>query len=490
MRDRIYVGSLVVLIGLGLLSFGYLGSFTRLIGDDFQIAIIGIQHGAFGGMLERYQNWSGLYTNFFIKSAIAPYQITLQPFITGTIIALWLPALWWCFAELGHWLGWRNPRQFALWCAGLLGFTLLNGLSGRQPLYWFAAQIPYLFPIVPLTLWAALLLWLLRAERSRWQIIGGGSGAALLMFLIGGFAEGGTTGQIAFIGLAWLAANYMNWRNANSTAQRAGWLLLFSGIASVLALGVVLLAPGNAARFAFTDLAAAYSAPPLPELLMLILWYAAQYFWLDLYGIANMGFIALATTALFFWWYRNQPHELKALPLPRNLALGLLLGLGVTYSLIVSIIAPPMYGAGVPGPRTLTLARWAQLGLMLFVGYSATVWLARHIPTHYWRRRLVYRLVKWAVMALLLFMPLAVLGMHLSLAPRFAQYAQGWDKRHAYIQAQIAQGATEAVVPPLAYDLEDYIDLEILGTRSDPNWINDAYYDYYRLRVYTAEATP
>ena len=234
--------------------YAWMGQFTRLLSEDYCYVAIGRELGAWQGMLYWLNSTSGRYALAFSKSAIAPLDVLGVRIMPALIVVLWLAALFWLVFQGLDRLGInRSRRPLALTIAALTLAAVINNYLMPRPLYWYETSINYLWPMLLLTIYLALALWL--AKRTRLPIWGLAAGG-LLCFITAGGAESFLVFQLIFLAfclLACLALPHRSARRAYAPIFGVGWLATLAG--SVIQLG----APGVAARAASVE--ARYGRP-------------------------------------------------------------------------------------------------------------------------------------------------------------------------------------------------------------------------------------
>lgn len=240
---RLFVFTLL----LPLLLFAYLGSFSRLMSDDYCAIAVGQELGAWEGMGYWFTSWAGSYANFFFKSAIARLD-TLAPALTPLLITV----LWWLAAIFA--VG-RLLRQLKISAAPWIPAVLLssvavvasiNALYSPQSFYWFAASTHYTLPLALLICFCGLPLWISSHHtRSRFAAIT--MLGAVLCFVSGGASEIFVVFQLSFLTLCVLPMPLI-WRN--QLLRRSIIIVVVGWLATVAALLLQLYSPGLAIRAA------------------------------------------------------------------------------------------------------------------------------------------------------------------------------------------------------------------------------------------------
>ncbi len=248
-RTSIFQWLIAALALVPLILYAYLGQFSRMIADDYCIAAVGQELGAWDGMLYWYRNWSGAYSNFFLKSAMAPLD-TFLPRVTPTIIiVLWLVGLSWLVFQCLACLGIGKPRRaLSISIASLTVAATIHAFYSPQSFYWFSASIPYTLTLAWFTIYMALsLLGARRGKENTLSLLGIIVGAALC-FISTGMAEMFVVFQTTFLTLCLLAI----FAFLRSSVRRS-YALVFGvgGLATLGGLAIQLSSPGVALRAAY-----------------------------------------------------------------------------------------------------------------------------------------------------------------------------------------------------------------------------------------------
>ncbi len=246
-RNVIFLWLMIALALTPAALYAYLGQFVRMMGDDYCHAALGRELGAWGGMLDRYNNWSGAYSSFFLGNALAPLDALPSMMMPPLLIALWLFGLFWLIdGGLTHLKISRSRRPIALAMAALALAAAVNGFPSPRSFYHYSASIRYTLPLALLTIYLVTALWLAgrwKADRSSYlSLIAGG----LLCFVTAGASEMFMVFQLTFLALCLLVS--LAWR-------RHVYMRIFGvGLLATLAgLMIQLNAPGIALRAAWIE---------------------------------------------------------------------------------------------------------------------------------------------------------------------------------------------------------------------------------------------
>ena len=223
---KIPPGRLVIIIALivsliPLLIFVYAAQFVRYLADDF----------CFGPTVSLWNMIRG--DGFPPTATVLDYLIHLARNNGSTVycllfLAIFGVGLWLVFREIFH-----NYVGALLGTSLVLGAILVCGTNVIQSVYWQAGMVENLVPLISIT----FLVWLLiqRTVPPLPSIIL----CFVVAFLGGADSNAFSVGQLALLGLFWLA-----FRNRPTLNIR----LFASMVAAALAIGAILLIPGITSR--------------------------------------------------------------------------------------------------------------------------------------------------------------------------------------------------------------------------------------------------
>ena len=450
-----------VLFALAIASFAWLGTNSRMVADDYCTAAEARELGAWGSMVMRYERWSGLYANFFIKGLVEPLQPAIHAWLPAVFMFGLLVALRLLLQQLDGFLG-LSAGGVGI-AALALTFFILNAAPSRQNLYWSAAIIPYSLPLPILLALLAYLIWFARQARSVVMTRASALLVGGLTFVLGGMSEIIATGQVVAWGV------FLFGMIVTRSPRRDMWVLASVGLlAAAAAFVVVAAAPGNFVRQQVVIERFGDTRPSLLGFIERLVTFTVSLFFIETYGLANQGAALLGGIALAFCLYRPGDarrawvEAWQGRPLRRW---ALLAGL-LTLLMVAAALAPSLYATGNVSSRTLMSSRLLLALLFAWWGWLAAVALARRgFPSPRQARRPVYRLVVLAVAFLMTFMPLYALAYNGSYIGRFSAYARDWEARHALLL--VSAGQEEVRLKPLTWNLEDYLELERIDPMSD-----------------------
>ena len=447
-----------------LAGLAYLGGYTRFMADDYCSAYYAIRFGLLRSIWYWYINWSGRYTAFAfdwltLTKTLGPYGAHWVPPIA---IATWLIAT---IAAVYISLKAIAPHSsitgvaIAISASFVLAVIILSP-DIAQSYFWLNGMRSYSLPLVVMSIYALLFVWLvprLKSDKAIWLtcILAFG-----LTFANGGFSETMAALQpamlIFIIGLHWLA----NDRKIDATFK----VLAAATVGALLSLIIVALAPGNALRKA--------QLPPSPGLIKWMEISIGAYFsYLQDILLSPQKITALLGAILVSAWagisYKNQ-IRLRWWMIPVQIIGGLILSF--------ICIPPAVYGyAAPPPPRTLSIAAFALITFWMVASFLIGSWLAHTL------RSSVRLEVGLIVLATLLIGVSSALTMAYVNQNRstYIAYAQKWDAMDAQILQARANHQPFVNIPAML----NWAELE--RPNDHPKfWATACYSEYYGIQVY------
>ncbi len=243
-NSRIVAAALAVLnvlLALPLCLYAAATPFTRLGYDDFCSAIIARAYGIPGAVSWWYSNLNGRFAAFLINSTTTLVGPALQALYVTALLIVWWAALYFLFRKL------IGQRPYSGQQAGILTSLLILATLTAEPsiaatLYWHTGTSIYLMSLVAFTGYLALLAQQ-RFRRTGWVLFL----CALLCFAVAGGSDTGGLSAILFFVTA-LAFTFLRPDAYQHLRPR-----LFAGLFGVVvAMALVLAAPGNAIRVALS----------------------------------------------------------------------------------------------------------------------------------------------------------------------------------------------------------------------------------------------
>jgi hypothetical protein len=451
----------------------YLGFFSRFIADDYCTTNIALSEGAVGSVFWWYNNWAGQFTNWTLKGiagAIGPGFAPVLPFL---IISLGLVGATWMLYEVGLIAGLSWNRGTVLLLASVMMYAIFDGLPSMiQSLYWLGASLPYTTPLIFLTFLIGFYTRAIRNGRERRSIVFALIVILLVTFVAGGLSEIYSVFQVAMLGLGIIAL--LVW--APEGTKRAGLpLLAVALVGSLIALIIIIVAPGNAVRQALFP-----HQVLLPELAVQTVVVSAGFIVLALGFFAPIPLlVTVIVSALVAYQFGPANVQLN----PKHIREWMAISAGVAWLLIMSCLFPPLYGLGTaPSSRAYVMPMFVLVSTAGFWGALMGVGLKRSSQ----RLALPLRFAGLAGIALLLVVgPLASTWQILEQRHRFSVYAAEWDARDQAIREAVAEGIREFEVTTLTVDLGEMARLDVIGSNPQ-DWVNQCAAEYYGLESLTA----
>jgi hypothetical protein len=463
------------LFGVPLIVHLYAISFIRYIADDYCSAVIARNYGLFGGTVNWYLTWSGRFSANFLDSLggkIGP----AFPFIGAALaLILWLTALVLFLLQLPP----SARKALGLPAAGMLPPLLLFATFELSPdiaqsLYWSQGMHSVVPPLILATVLAGLFIRRSRGPESRLRSAAYALGAAALSFLAGGFSETYVAVQTVLLtlliglGLALDPAAFRKRLAAMSVAGLAG---------SLLALALVVSAPGNHARQAY------FPPPPgMADLSRLSI--LGTYQFLKNILISKRHLLTAALLFSFSWMLGAGFLSQDRLFLPEALRKrrAVLLLSAAALAVQVSCFVPAAYGmSAAPPARTMIIPAFALTVSIVLFGLLLGQSIPERVAVPGTRAARTVLLLLGAGIGCLAVVDVSWNAYRtIGVARTMRAYALGWDEMNRSLQAAKAQGETDASVPAL----QNGIGLEDIGP--DPNtWVNQCAGEYFHVTVTT-----
>jgi nicotinamide riboside transporter PnuC len=445
-----------------LVLHGTLGAYSRFIADDYCSAGIAQRFGILRAVWYWYLNWTGRYSASALDAVFGLLGPRVTPFVPAGVLTIWLGVL----TVIAIRLSAPEARQslagsFNL-ALCLLWLTLVLSPSVPQSIYWGQGMRSIVPPLILSAVYAAVLkLFSLNARRGSkyalWLV-----GDFLLALFMGGFNETFTALLVSCLILA-LA---MAWFGAPATANRRTAHFLAAGaLGAVVALLLVVIAPGNAFRQAF------YPPPPNPLRILSIstssfLFFLGQSIGTPERWTAMLGAVGVAA----FVGFESPAAKLKSWLAPLVLTLGL--------AMCFLSFVPAAYGLSDAPPERTTMIPAHLLGATIVL---SSFIFARHLAAQAGgatgRKRLAVGIL---TLASLVSVASVVLSDSRLVSSResYAAYATHWDQVNAQILQAVAMGKDQVLIKPV----DNWAGL------NEPNdnpkfWVNVCYRQYYGIQV-------
>jgi hypothetical protein len=448
---------------LVLAVYGYLGTFSRHMADDF-CSVGFTRTNFFAALWNNYLTVSDRFSNFALialSESIWPGSVSILPLL---MILLWVAGVAWLLHEGSHFAGhgWAKPTTLTLTVL-LIFFALLQAPNRYQILYWRSSMATHFAPLVLLPSLAAFLLRSIsRSSFSRWLY----PLAFFLSFILGGFSEPTVVILIALLGFA-IAATWL-WMKT-PTRRAALSLLTWSFAGAVIALIIMAIAPANSLRL----------GDPPPALLILILRsfkYTYQFIKNSFNTLPLPTIFTIFTPFLVFHGLYVAPAVELTVVQRKRIWVMLAVAPLLSFLLVLGSFAPSVYGQSFPVERARFAGQLILVATLMIEGAGLGVLFAQ------WRPLILLRLPVGMISASLLMIsaiyPLRAVWLTLADVPEYRERAKLWDAREAYIHKRIALGEADLVVPgfPGIYGIKEWDDVE-------SHWVNRCVADYYGVNT-------
>lgn len=453
---------LAALVGLG--SYVSLGSLTRFIADDYCVAYYARHFGLLRSIWYWYINWSGTYSTSVADWLLVWIRAERIAVVVPVVVLLWLSATIVAIALLLPSSVSQRLRGYAAACLGTLTVFIVLLISPDVPesLFWWTGMRAYVLPLIILTSWVAAMRWFEQQTQPRWVLLGSAASFAI-MVLIGGFSE--TLTPVLLILLLWILGVGMlaHWVRVRDPL----FFFLLAGLLGVLAsLLIILVAPGNAQRLAYS--------PPPPGFFRLLL------ISLNSYGAFLSNIVRTPEKALGLLG-----ALLGAAWLGRQMRSSFTSNAAVTWLALLSAFAfafgcfiPAAWGlSDAPPDRNLTIpAFFLATGLLTFafaLGSQGSQTLPEDVLD---KRTLPVLIIALALLALAAF---GTVRTAISSRHEYVDYAAKWDRVNAQIISARQAGESVVQIP----DMHGWAALDV--PNDNPKyWLTSCVSKYYGIQVF------
>ena len=471
----------LVILGLGGLTFGaallvyaYLGTFSRYYADDYCLTSSFLSSGFWKSQVELYVGWSPRFTGTFLMNLSELLGRGMIRAWTALTIVLWAAVVARAFVEAARALrlpGRATTGLAVVLAAALVFFTVQEAPQQYQAVFWRVGIVTYTLPLVFLAALAGLILNRVRRSSAGGSVWWGVALGALLAFFAGGFSETYVTLQTGALALALIAV----WLGVKSQLRRNARLLVGAALAgSLLALVVVVAAPGNAVRLGTMPV-----RPHFVALLRMTVTNAFIFIYSSLKEFAFQNLVALLLAFAPGYGLYAGRDDLPGMR-PSALLASLLLVPVLGLLLVLAVCAPSAYAeSSYPEGRVLIEARFVLVALVLVEGLLLGLSLSQ---LHHWAGEPAPALLQ-AVMGVVFLCaalyPLYDARKTVATVPAYRARAAAWDAHDAAFSTSVRKGVLDInLYDPRARSFDDFSGL--LDISSDPkNWVNQCVAGYY-----------
>jgi hypothetical protein len=466
---------LILVFLVALFAFAYVGRFTRYMADDYCLAAAVNTAGFIKPQVNLYLGWTGRYSYTFLITLaewIGPATVPIGPSL-GVIS--WLGAAVWSLYQIARIAQWPSPFLNSCVLAELIVFAMLNSTNNiAQSFYWQGGLINTAVPLIFLTTYVGIVsCGIRRTGRKRstmWLVIL----SAMVTFVAGGFTE-----AFVFLQTTGLLVALIVCFGSSDSLKRAARPFIVAGLAgSLLALFVVVLAPGNSIRRSFF--------PPPPNLFTLTklsLFFVIHFVGYTVYYSPLTMVLLLLLPALLGNYVHGAGAGTRQEYHPQRTKMLFIYLPLLAFILVLSSFVPGVYGTSndMPG-RAHMIPQFILVCATVYWGYLAGSALSARFSI--WRRTDWPSTAGLIVLAMLILsVPLVSIKRSLSLVPRARESASIWDQMDQEAHAAKARGILDLTVP-VVDDIETRLGAthtELNLERDRQNWKNRCAAVYYGI---------
>jgi hypothetical protein len=450
----------------------YLGSFNRMLGDDFCTVYFAKRLGLFRSVWFWYTNWHGGFSassTDWLISIFGPKAFSVHTFL---FLAAWLTFTGLAVRQVLRFRGYITIGIFSevLMAVFVVFTTLMLSPDLNQSLFWWGGVRGYLSPLILFSLYVALYFYFVSLSPTGirlwlWVFISFG-----LAFVTGGFSEtftpvfvvllGGVAGTSLFF-------SKFNWRKASTIFLLAGF------IGALCSLFAMVLAPGNFLRQSYF---------PASPGLFTILQVASKSYLAFLWSIFSSpyAFSALLGTCLGSIWLGSRMKlaaDVPAIP-GWYAAIFLLTGLILAFG----CFPPAVYGTSEPPPsRTLITAAFLLTICLLASSFLFGEWLTGRSS----QAPALSPALMIISCGLIIFSSYAEFLKLDSVRMDHISFAQQWDQVDLQIRAAKNAGLKEVFIPSMTNWAG------VLYPSDNPKyWPNVCYRQFYDINVVAPPLQP
>jgi len=443
----------------------YLGSFNRLLADDYCSIYYAKRLGLFRSIWFWYITWYGAFSDSVSDWFLSVLGPGILPYTTIAVLIGWIAA---ATIAVKRFFSYRNLKPFSKLVPLILGMllvftTLVLSPDISQSLFWWGGARGYLLPLVFFTFYIALYYYFMTAQinqfsRNIWLFVSFSSA-----FFIGGFSETFTPVQLVLfagiISYSWLARK--------TDLKDPAFLFLSAGfIGTLFSLIVIIMAPGNSNRQT--------TFPSSPDIFTILRISFIGYSTF-LSGIISVPRLLAAILGSTFGatWFGLETHRdsnnivINGWQAPALLVIGFVLAFGC--------FPPAVYGTSESPPlRVLIIPAFFLVICFLASGFVFGEWLAERIKN--------IELLRSAFLiitcgAIIFSGWLTFRNLYLK-RDEYISFAQKWDQTNLQIVTSKNRGLQEVQIPAL----KNWAGLEYPIDHSK-YWVNVCYSQYYDIKV-------
>lgn len=442
--------------------------------DDYSFSIIARAHGFFGSQLFWYKGWTGRFSFNALASLLGWIGPATPRFVPALLLALWFAATVWAIYGVHPRSGEISAVRVVLFAGFLIFATLETSPNVVQSLYWQTGALTYVAPFIPLSLFVGLV-GLMGSERPKlFPKRAALAGVGILVFVANGFSDAYMVLQTGSLVLLILLVEIFA---GVEFKRRIRPFLLVGVIGSLLALVVVVVAPGNSIRQAYFPL-----HPGPWSILKLTAYYSVGFL-----GklVLDHPFVSLTSLALPLLIRLRDFGRGEKRTWDRRLCLLLLvITPAMVFVLITSCTASGIWAMSVMLPeRARILLSFVFICGTVIWSRAAGEYLAGRLLLNSRDKQNTVSLAVTVALFLLILVPQISFFSTLRRREQARSYAADWERQDRELKTAKQTGIGDVTVPQIG-DFQSRIGMRPpdLYLRTDPSfWINRTIATYYGL---------
>ncbi|MCC6499537.1 MAG: hypothetical protein IT313_04630 [Anaerolineales bacterium] len=450
--------------GIAVALHAYLGSFTRLLADDYCTVYFANRLGILRTAWYWYLNFAGVFARSVINKILLMVGVDNISVVVPGVLILWIAATAWALFLLLSKEFPSKPRGWIslAWSITFIYTVLLLSPQPTQSLYWWGGFSAYTAPLILGTFYLAMFLIFRGREWKKvilllWSIV-----SFLMAFGLGGISESfsPTFLMVIFFTFGWTL------RVKKTDKDRPEiWFLGAGLLGSILALIIMISAPGNAIRMSY------FNPPTFLGILQISIDGYLDYLRALLMtpqkfsGILGMFFGSMLVGIITA--NKNQP---------KNWAPSILLALGIFFAFLS--FPPAAYGTSEPPPnRVLVISSFMLTVGLMISGYTGGMWFSTNALSNFTNAKTA--LLITATIAPLCFSSWITSQDLFESRGVFIEFAEKWDRTDLQIRQAKEKGGESVTIPAL----DNWAGLE-RPNENKKYWPNKCYSAYYGIQIY------
>jgi hypothetical protein len=462
-RNKFLTFILLIFPSIVLLLYGYLGSYARLIADDFCSFYFARRLNILRFIWYWYLNWGGRYTAFAVDSLVENIGVEGLPYYPASVLVIWVVTAAFTFymllqAELG-----KRPGILLALAMGTTGVFVLLSISPapQDTLYWWNGMRSYLPALIVATFHIGFLYWARDSLKTRKAILLGSLASfAIALVNAGGNEAFSVILVVFFTGFTALALLTRKLRFNDPFF----YMLSAAMLGNIVGFLIVLGSPGAEIRQAFF--------PPPPSIPRTLELAGGGYldFWVNLVRSPQRITALIAMVFASIWLGTTSDHKLSnGYLIPLSIASGILLS-------FLSVLPAVYATSDLPPSRLLIISSFIIVASFFYAGLMT----GKRISSSVIASTPLKSGLMWCVgisIVLSSLMNAKILYDHRDL---YISFAHRWDQADAQIMQAKMNGDESVTIPALNV---------WTGPGGDPTdnpryWVTACYSLYYDFPVF------